>query len=717
MNNDTPAFNFEYIPQKIDRSSIKIFQNTKDTFSLEYAIFDPKTAFINMYPIRKKGLFRKKGYERGIATIQQFATAMGLHQDFHKIKPLSIQFVLNMLSTSFQIGEEGPSFFCGGIIGLDDEIKLPYTNAEGFIDDILEILTDYPQFAFIQLMFRSTKIPKEYQTEKDPNHHVAQLRFDVQQGKVERRFNPPSMSLIEEMGCFEFSPRILIVETSQESLKSKLERLSVLFTSIGLKIRTYPTFWRRFSTFLSLCVNRKFISPVFMDGFSLMNFLSPPQKQFCHEGYSLIPNKSEYLISSGVRRASTQEAIDIGIPIISGKTSSEPLLVEGKDFNRHMAVFGMTGEGKSRFIYGLLNEFYQNNVTFLIFDPKGEYLQPIQAFCDDFLYLKPGSENFPWGINIFQIPKNDEGENIIPIEDHIQFVVSILENIFEDSETVSPQMRKLLHLAAIHTVKQQGDLQAFISWVNKPKGLGMKGAYLENSAAGIVNRMEKLLFGNTGRCFTVTKTTFEISQILSQNAIIDLSGFEAMEDQTGRKIFLEVVFQYLYYFVRSFRPPIKEESLPKNVFILDEIQKLVPPKNYRSKTPESMIGRGPWTLRAYDISMIFVGTDPIIDQPMLTNTGVVAIFFTKFDPLVIANLLGISKNEYVQFRNLLKSKHDERRCIISIDGRISLLKTHEFVLPVTNLIQANKLQNRSLQQELRILYDKWSFNPLENILD
>ncbi len=712
MAHMAPAFNFEYIPNRIDRSSIKVFQNAKDTFSLEYAIFDPKTVLINMYPVRKKGLFRTKGYGRGIATIQQFATAMGLHQDFHKIKPVSIQFILNMLSTHFQIGDEGPSFFCGGIMGLDGEINLPYINAEGFIDDILEILTDSPQFAFIQLLFRSTKIPKEYQTENDPNHHVTQLRFDVQQGKVEKRFNPPRTSLIEEMGCFEFSPRILIVETSQESLNSKLERLSVLFTSIGLKIRTYPTFWRRFPSFVSLCVNRKFISPVLMDGLSLMNFLSPPQKQFCHEGYSLIPNKSEYLISSGVRRASTQEAIDIGIPIISGKTSSEPLLIEGKDFNRHMAVFGMTGEGKSRFIYGLLNEFHQNNVTFLIFDPKGEYLQPIQAFCDNFLYLKPGSKKFPWGINIFQIPQNDAGENIIPIEDHIQFVVSILENIFEDSEAVSPQMRKLLHLAAIHTVKQKGDLQTFISWVNNPKGLGMKGAYLENSAAGIVNRMEKLLFGNTGRCFRVTKTTFEISQILSQNAIIDLSAFEAMEDQSGRRIFLEVIFQYLYYFARSFRPPIKEESLPKNVFILDEIQKLVPPKNYRSRTPESMIGRGPWTLRAYDISMVFIGTDPIIDQPMLTNTGVTTIFFTKFDPYAIANMLGISKNEYVQLRNLLKSKHDERRCIVSIDGRISLLKTHEFILPITNLIQSNELQNRSLQQELRISYEKMSFNPM-----
>jgi hypothetical protein len=153
-----------------------------------------------------------------------------------------------------------------------------------------------------------------------------------------------------------------------------------------------------------------------------------------------------------------------------------------------------------------------NNVKFLIFDPKGEYLAPIQSFCKNLVYLKPGSTNFPWGINIFQIPKSDTGEDIIPIEDHIQFVVSLLEHIFEDSDAVSPQMRRLLHLAVIQTVKDQGDFRSFLKCLNSPKKLGMKGAYLENTAAGIMNRIEKLLFGNTGRCFTVHKTTFEISK-------------------------------------------------------------------------------------------------------------------------------------------------------------------------------------------------------------
>ncbi|MFX1546345.1 MAG: helicase HerA domain-containing protein [Promethearchaeota archaeon] len=40
--------------------------------------------------------------------------------------------------------------------------------------------------------------------------------------------------------------------------------------------------------------------------------------------------------------------------IINGKISDIPLLIDGKDLNRHMAVFGMAGDGKGRFVYGLI---------------------------------------------------------------------------------------------------------------------------------------------------------------------------------------------------------------------------------------------------------------------------------------------------------------------------------------------------------------------------
>ncbi|MFX0173652.1 MAG: hypothetical protein ACFE9L_17320 [Candidatus Hodarchaeota archaeon] len=129
-----------------------------------------------------------------------------------------------------------------------------------------------------------------------------------------------------------------------------------------------------------------------------------------------------------------------------------------------------------------------------------------------------------------------------------------------------------------------------------------------------------------------------------------------------------------------------------------------------------MIGRGPWTLRAYDVSMIFVGTDPIIDQPMLSNTGVLSTFFTNFDPYAIATLLGISNQKYEQLRNLLKAKPNERYYIISINGKTSFLKTNEFMFNLQSSLDLNTLQKLPLQKQLRKSYQNFVFNPIEVIL-
>ncbi len=715
MTEVTNAFKFEHIPRNIDKSSIKVFVNTKGIYSLEYGIVQPQDVFIHMHAV-PHGLFRKqKSVDRGMAAIQQFATALGLHPDFHVFGYDYIPNLVDVLESKIKTNNNETLFYSGGLLGLPSKNASPISTVDGFTDNILEILTDNAKFAFVQFLFKPIDLPKEFRPEDDRDPRLPQIRYDFRHDKVQPRYSAPTVNIMEETGCFEFSPRIILAEDDPITLKSKLERLAVIFLSNGFKVRKYPSFFRRFPSFKSLLLDRKIRSPSILDGFSLMNFISPPSRQFSHEGYTLVPNKTDYLLSSGVHKTSTSNTINLGIPIISSATSGVPLLIDGKDLSRHMAVFGMTGEGKSRFIYGLVQELVHKGVKFLIFDPKGEYLRPIHTFCPDVLYLKPGSTPFPWGINIFQIPADESGEPFIPVEDHIQFVSSVLEHVFSDDTSVSPQMRRLLHLAIIQTVKNKGDFRSFIDLLKQPDSLGMTGSYLENTAAGVINRVEKLFFGNTGRCFTVSETTFEIAHLLDHNAIIDLSAFEAMEDQSGRQIFLNVVFQYLYYYVRMFREPFKEDSLPKNVFILDEIQKLIPVKNFRSKSPESMISGGPWTLRAYDISMFFIGTDPIVDQPMLTNTGVLTMFFTKYDPYVISNLLGISRTEYEQLRHLLKAKQDERRCIISINGQISLLKTNSFAFDTSSPFNLDELSSLPLQQELLDSYTRFYFDPIKEI--
>ncbi|MFW9856804.1 MAG: ATP-binding protein [Candidatus Thorarchaeota archaeon] len=710
-----PVFHFKHIPSEVNKDSVKVFKNTKHLFSLEYEIYAPNTVHINLIPF-SSGRFRKPKLEQGLAITQLFASEMGLHQDFHLIQDWRIQVVFPFLQRRLQIEKNGIEFYCGGIYGKEGTKDRVFTTSSGFTDSLLEILTDSPHFALLQMLFKAVKVPKEFQTEGEQDKRIPQVRFDIQAGTVSKRYGAPHINVMEEAGCFEFSPRILLAESSKERLKEKLNRVAAVFQTYGFKVKEIPTFFHRFARFKGQCASRKMLSPILLDGHSLMNLIVPPQRQYTHDGYSLVPNKTHYSLSANVSPPTSQHTINFGIPILSGKTNPTPLFVDGKDLCRHMAVFGMTGEGKSRFVYGLLKEFFLKGVKFIIFDPKGEYLRPVQSFCSNVLYLKPGSIEFPWGVNIFQVSKDERGEDLIPLEDHVQFVVSVFENILDDSDGVSPQMRRMLHLAILRTIQDRGDFRTLLDYLDEPTVLGLKGAYIENTAAGLLNRIEKLFFGNTGRSFSVAETTFEIAELLNRNVIIDLSAFESMEDQRGRNLFLEVILHYLYYFLRRFREPIKEESLPQNTLIFDEVQKLLPTPKRWSRQPESMIGKGPWTLRAYDISMIFIGTDPVVDQPMLSNTGITTIFYTNYNPQVVSNMLGLSYHDYDQMRRLLKAKNEDRRCIISVNGQSSLLKTNEFPLDVSHEVDWSRIHQHPLQQQIKQSYDGLVFNPVNEML-
>jgi hypothetical protein len=698
----------DFIPETCDKTSIKLLRNSPDFFTLEYSFFKPKTVKIAMHVKPRHRLFKSRTLS-GIATLQQFIMGLGLHADFHKIGGDPIQNLLNFLKPNFRLIESGDRYFSGGLAGIEIESSSSLAQSEGFINNIIELLTEDPHFALLQLGFSSHKIPQKYKSEEEPDFR-AQFRFDIQQGKVEQRSKPVSVNLMEESGCFKFSIRAMIVETSEEKLSLKLERLRVFLRSCGILTRVYPTFFRRFSRFKSQFLKRSINSGMVIDGYTLMNYISLPTNQYSLLGYQMIPNKHLYRISTNILNGHPDNAIRIGIPILSGKTTSSPALLAGKDLSRHMAVFGMTGEGKSRYVFNLIKNFHEKNVKFLIVDPKGEYIYPIYSFCKDFILIKPGSESFPWGINIFQVPLDHKGEKLISQEDHIQFVISLLENILGDTDTPSPQMRRLIQLATIQTIKEKGDFQAFLKWLSKPSSLGLKGAYLDSTSAGAVNRISKLLYGNIGRCFSVTSTTINISQFLEKNVILDLSAFEAMEDLSGRHLLLEIVFQYLFYFIRKFRPPYKEEKLPQNVFVLDEINKLIPTQNTRYASPKSIIARGPWTLRSYDVSMIFVGTDPIIDLPMLTNAGITTMFYSKFDPYKVANLLGVSQVEYHQLKSLLKAKENERRCMISVNKNIMIVKTDDFEFSSHSQQVIEMLRHDPTHAEFRGKYKESSFS-------
>ena len=250
VNSSSSSFHFKYIPKSVDSSSIKLLRHISNSFSLEYAVFEPKTLHLSMHVVPKR-FFLFNRSQSGVATLQQFIASLGLHTDFHLMGGDELIRLIRCFKPKFQIEGQLEEYHCGGLLSTEIDYSLSISRNECFIDGILEILTDSPHFAFFQIVFSSHKIPKEYLSKEESSFN-SQIRFNIHQGKIDQHSQAINLNVMEDAGCFSFCMRALVVEDSEIQLKEKLERLRVLLQGYGIKTQTYPSLFRRFNKLKSL---------------------------------------------------------------------------------------------------------------------------------------------------------------------------------------------------------------------------------------------------------------------------------------------------------------------------------------------------------------------------------------------------------------------------------------------------------------------------------
>ncbi len=88
--------------------------------------------------------------------------------------------------------------------------------------------------------------------------------------------------------------------------------------------------------------------------------------------------------------SNTHQSISIGYQISDGLIPFPIQSISLEDLSSHISCFGLTSQGKSRFIYHFLSQLPKKNIKFFVFDSKGEYLAPVKSFGCDFKYYRPG---------------------------------------------------------------------------------------------------------------------------------------------------------------------------------------------------------------------------------------------------------------------------------------------------------------------------------------
>ena len=365
------------------------------------------------------------------------------------------------------------------------------------------------------------------------------------------------------------------------------------------------------------------------------------------------------------------KCIPLGFEVIPGLKKPPLIKISFEDLTSHFCCFGMTSQGKSRLMYNILNYLEKTEKKFLVMDPKGEYFEALANTVDLIKYYKVGSLEFPLTINIFSIPEG------LSIESHIQFIYSLLLNIMGDE--VTPQMNRLLFKAIEQTVQSNGSMHDFISLLEHPERLKLTGSYLELSGSAVLNRILLLITGPAKNCFLVKQSSIEFSDLIKKNVVIDLSNFELVENKISRKIFVNTFLHNFIHTIKYRNSAIRELGLITNFILIEEIQKIAPLTFQGKNEINSFIGLAPWTVRAYGICMGFIGSDPNVETPIITNTGLSLIFYTKSNVENLLKLMGIPYSDYYSY---LRDLQQRKRFLVCFKGNIKLTQSFDFKMPL-----------------------------------
>lgn len=104
------------------------------------------------------------------------------------------------------------------------------------------------------------------------------------------------------------------------------------------------------------------------------------------------------------------------------------------DRRRHMYVIGATGMGKSTFLENLAYQDIVEGRGFAFVDPHGDSAEKLLSLIpperlDDVIYFNPGDMEYPMGMNIFEVDKEDDKDFII------QECINMLYSIYDPGHT------------------------------------------------------------------------------------------------------------------------------------------------------------------------------------------------------------------------------------------------------------------------------------------
>ncbi len=367
---------------------------------------------------------------------------------------------------------------------------------------------------------------------------------------------------------------------------------------------------------------------------------------------------------------------------------------------KHLAVFGLTGSGKTNTVHNLLVQLWKiHKIPFMVIEPaKSEYraLTMTDELKDDLLVISAGvnqTSACPLRLNPFTFdPGKDNDANRVHLLTHIDR----LKATFNASFPMYASMPYILEEAILEIYRERGwdlgrscnrfidiykeDFSAYVPTLQdlylKVKIIVEKKGYFQeqqmNIQAALQARLSSLMVGSKGEMLNCAKS-ISAADLFSRPVVIEL---ENMGDDDEKAFLMGLLISKLYEYRKATATAKQEEKYPfKHVLVIEEAHRLLANIPDSSANMEVANTRGKAVsafvdmlseIRALGESVFIVDQLPSRVSPNIvkgTGAKIVHRLLAKDDREAVGWTMGLNED---QIDDLCLLKTGE--CVVSQDG-------------------------------------------------
>ncbi len=361
-------------------------------------------------------------------------------------------------------------------------------------------------------------------------------------------------------------------------------------------------------------------------------------------------------------KTKTDRVIRIGRIKHMGQKESTVVNLDLDSFTAHCFICGSTGSGKSNTTYKLLEEFYENDIKFLVIEPaKGEYRKEfagvpgINIFCTNPLFFRMLK------INPFRFPEE------IHVLEHLDRLVEIFNACWEMTAAMPAILKESIEKAYIsvgwdlqNSTYMKADEIHYPTFDTLMKTLPQVISESDYSAenkgnytGALVTRVKSLANGISGQIFD---DEFGVNDavLFDQNTIVDLSRVGSSETKS-------LIMGVLVLKLNEHRMSKAEETNRglKHITVMEEAHNLLKrcdslSNPVLSKSVE-MISNSIAEMRTYGEGFVIVDQSPgAVDAAAIRNTNTkIVMRLPDFDDCtVVGHAASLNEDQIAEIARL-----------------------------------------------------------------